>query len=82
MRRIVDWSVGDCEWMHYICARVEIAQAKENTAAKKKGRGSALIIKFLATFRLLPSGYDYGKKPRSGHETSSAPTAFKHIAMC
>ena len=40
MRRIVDWSVGDCEWMHYICARVEIAQAKENTAAKKERKST------------------------------------------
>ena len=56
MRRIVDWSVGDCEWIHYICARVEIAQAKENTAAKKKGRGPALIIKFLSYISAPPLG--------------------------
>ena len=56
MRRIVDWSVGDCEWIHYICARVEIAQAKENTAAKKKGRGHALIIKFLSYISAPPLG--------------------------
>ena len=38
MRRVVDGSVGGCEWIHYI------SQAKENTAAKKKGRVLALII--------------------------------------
>ena len=38
MRRIVDWSVGGYERIHYICAKVEIAQAKENTAVKKKER--------------------------------------------
>ena len=58
MRRIVDWSVGDCEWIHYICTRVhvEIAQAKENTAAKKKGRVPALIIKFLSYISAPPLG--------------------------
>ena len=30
MRRVVDGSVGGCEWIHYI------SQAKENTAAKRK----------------------------------------------
>ena len=56
MRRIVYWSVGDCEWIHCICARVEIAQAKENTAAKKKGRVPALIIKFLSYISAPPLG--------------------------
>ena len=56
MRRIVNWSICNCEWIHYICTRVEIAQAKENTAAKKKGREPALIIKFLSYISAPPLG--------------------------